>query len=510
MDKINSVDELNTLISGFNFVIPYISGKPYFPVFDNSTITSYPHLNIDVPVEIPDDSAAGSSSSALTSTFSKRMLRNYSNSYNNPINIEYDLYASGINKLNIEFSEIDSNNYFYYEIGDYKSNIIPINNRIYTITYDFKTPIKLYVSNGFNYKDSTIKPSELSKTITLINGETYYLNNGMLYNESKAIVGPFNNLYGNEALTDDGKIYNITTKQEYDGYIDYNILDIAVPLYETLYNGNDIKTYYNYSTVNGVEKQFQLFVKNGVLNSINKSLNNKKDMYIIDYYNNKEIQIILKDDGKLYSIKENINYPVDIINNKIVELYTNINSSDNIAILKYETGAIYAFDYRTGKMIFNNISKEYISFMDYVKEKISSSSKYNVIENISNYNKYTEIELLKNKIAKVSIEKANDKIYSTNEAAKTKDNYITVYNDVTQNYDVYKISTILNDSMELESETNKIYSNYELVKFYKTLGKNKIRNSLSGIVIFSISIIAILISLILLIKHRRITKGDAI
>ena len=506
--QINSVNDLTSIIQSRPFIIPYKDGNYYFPVFNRSD-----HLQISEEdyVPIPYDAGTGTRTNVSMLAFSsRRMLRNYSNAYNNAIDIEYDVYTSGVNKVNIEFSDIDPSIYFYYSIGDYVSNAIPIDNRVYTITYDFKAPIELYVTNGFNYKNSTIKATELAKTVSIINGETYYLNSGMLYSETKAIVGQFNNLYGTETLTSDGKIYSIVNNQEYDANIDYNVLESAISLYETVYKENTIKTYYNFSTVNGVVKEFQLFVKNGNLNFINGSLDNKKDMYIIDYYNNNEIQIILKNDGKLYSVKHNINYPDDIVNNQINELYTNINSSDNIVTLKYENGAVYTFDYRTGKLIFTNVSNEYSSFLDYVKDKVGASSKYNVIENISGYDKYSEIELLKNKFADVSIEEANDKIYSTNNSLNTNENYITAYNEVTQNYDVYKVSSILNNSVELESETNKLYSNYELVKFYKTLGQSKNKNSLSGITIFAISIISVLVSLILLVRHRKNKKGGAI
>lgn len=501
--QINSKRQLEeSIVRNSSFTFPQTQGK-YFPIFENN----YPRIETKELEPLPFDMDVNQESQSIMMFSSMRMLRNYSNAYNNQIDIDYNIYTSGVNSINIEFSNTDSNSYFYYEIGDYKSNYIPINNRTYTITYDFKNSINIYVSNGFNYKNSKIEPKELVKTVSYINGKTYYLQNKILYGETKTITGEFVNLYKNEALTSDGKIYNVITKKERNSNIDYNILDITIPLYETIYKDNFIKTYYNYSTVNGVEKNLQLFVKNGNLNSISNSLDNKKDMYIIDYYNNNEIQIILNNDGKLYSIKHNINYPSDIENSEISELYSDIYSKDNITILKYESGAIYTFNYRTGKLLFTNVSNEYSSFLDYVKDKVGNSNKNSTIENIKGHDKYSEIETLKNKIADVSLEEANDKIYSTNNALNNSDNYITVYNDLTQSYDVYKISSILNNSIEIESETDKMYNNYELVKFYKTMGKIKTKESLSGIIIFAISIISIFVALVLLVRHRKLKKG---
>lgn len=507
--QINSVSEMKDVISDSLFEYTKNSeGYSYFPILPYNGI-SYMYINEEDRVLVPYDSDTKKELPLMMSTFKR--LRNYSNSYNNSIDIEYNVYTSDVDKINIEFDKIDSNMFFYYEVGDYKSEYVPINNRTYTLTYDFKKSIKLYISNGYNFKEVILNPNDLVKTLDIINGKTYYIIDNLLYSEDKLIVGSFANLYNNKALTLDGKIYDIIEKKEYNSNIDYKILDKPIPIYEAVYKENNIKTYYNYSTVNNVIKDFQLFIKNGNFNSISTSLNNKKDMYIIDYYNNNEIQVVLKEDGKLYSIKNNIKYPSDIINKDIVELYSNISSNDGIAVLKYENGAIYTFNYRTGELLFTNISNEDYTFLDYVKKKISVSSQNNQIENISNFEKYNEIELLKSKIIDISLEDAENKIYNNdNSISVNNDNYITVYNDMTQNYDLYKVSSLLNNDIEVDSETEKLYKNYELVHFYKTLGNNKKKISVSGIILFAISIFSVLVALILLIRNKMNKRGSVL
>ena len=497
---INSINDLYPFIGVYKF-IDLNDEKNYFPVFNENNNSNYPVVNAKDYVLIPYNSTTDIYQNALATSYSSRMLRNYSRISSNPVNLDFDVYASDVNKLNIEFSDVDSDTYFYYKIGDYISSYIPVEKRTYTLTYDFSNPIKIYLTNGFNSKEKTIDSKELVRTIGIINDKTYYINGTSLYSEDKVITGKFKNLYGSDVLTSDGKIYNILNKQETSANINYNILEESKPLYEFTYNGSNIKTYYNYSLVNDVVKELQLFVKNSNLSSINSSLSNKKNMYILDFYNDNEIQIILKDNGKLYSLKNNINYPKNIVNEHIIELYTNINSSDNIAIIKYDNGKVYTFNYRTGELLFDNTSKEKISFMDYIKNKIGNSNS-NSIENISGENKYKEIELLKNKIIDISVDEAKDKIYNTNNSTNTDDNYVSVYNEIAQNYELYKVSNLLDESSELKTETNKIYQNYELVHFYKTLGEGKKKNSVSGIVMFSVSIILIIISLVLLIKHK--------
>ncbi len=499
--QISSLVELQTLIPATT-VFNYEDDK-HFPIFDSG----YP--SVKNKVQLPGTGAENISLS-MSLLSSSKMLRNYANSYNNKLTMDYDIYASGVNTVNIEFDSIDTNIYFYYEIGDYKSNYIPVELRTYTITYDFKNPIKFYLTNGYNYKESTVKPSELAKTISIIDNETYYIQGKVLYSSAKAINGSFVNLYGNEVLTVDGKIYNLSNGNESDSNITYNILENSKPLYEFEYNGNKIDTYYNYSLANGIVKEMQLFLKNGKLSSISPSLENKKDMYIVDYYNSNEIQIVLKEDGKLYSLKNNIKYPEDIINNEIVELYTNIKSSSNNVVLKYTNGAVYSFDYRTGAILFTNVSNKYSSFLEFAKDKIGDSSKNNIIENISEQEKYKEMDILKGKITEISLEQAKDKLYGSNNATGKEEQYISVYNELTKNYDLYKVSSLLDNSSEVQSETEKLYQNYELVKFYTNFGNGKKQLSLSGILLFAISIVSVLVALCLLIKHKLVKKSGAV
>lgn len=497
--EINNVNQINTLeqlkqIVPESTVYNYMS-ENHFPIFDNN----YPEVDVADRVELPNTNNVRAPLMMMRAFSRTRML---ANSYNNTLDIDYDVYTSGVNIVNFEFSSTDPNTYFYYEIGDYTSNYISLNDRTYTITYDFKNPIKLYLSNGYNYKESVYMPSDLVKTISVVNGKTYYIQDGILYGDSKSVTGKFLNLFDDEVLTESGKIYNIKNKKESDSYITYNALEKSKPLYEFIYNGNNINTYYNYSIVNNTIKEMQLFVKNGNLNSISSTVENKKNMYIIDYYNNNEIQIILKNDGKLYSLKHNIKYPNDIVNEQIAELYTDIKSNNSIVVLKYTNGAVYSFDYISGDVLFTNVSQEYSSFWDYAKSKLNNSNKNNVISNVLDSEKHEEFEKIKTKLIDIPLDEAKDKIYNSNNFTGTKDKYIGVYNELTKNYDVYKISTLMNDSLEIESETQKIYKDYQLNKFYKNLAKGNTKNSVSGIILFVISIISVFITLGLLIKHK--------
>ena len=88
--------------------------SPWSSIFSNS---NYPTIDEEDYVEIPYDSGTGYKSSlSMFSIKNSRSFSNYASSYGNKIEIDYDVYASDVDKINIEFSDIDSNIYFYYEI----------------------------------------------------------------------------------------------------------------------------------------------------------------------------------------------------------------------------------------------------------------------------------------------------------------------------------------------------------------------------------------------------------
>ena len=493
--QVNNEDELISLISS-----SYEYDIGYFPILKNYKYDGT-QGNEDDRVEIPNDSIS------MENSYGVRLFsRNYSLANNNKITTTYDLYASDVNKLNIEFSDINESVYFYYEIGNYKSDVIPVNKRLYTITYDFKSPIKIYLSNGINTSNKTYKSSDLSKQISIVNGITYYINNNLLNSETSVINGNFVNLYGNQALSSDGTIYNIIDKTKTNSLIDYKILDEEVFLYKFNYNGQDIKTYYNYSTIDGVIKDYQIFEKQNNLSIINSNLENKKDSYIIDFYNNKEIQLVLNKNGKLYNLKDEIMYPIDMVNDNIKDLYYNINSNNSLVVLLYETGEIYTFDYKTGTKIFSNRYNVDMSILDYIKQKINTNSSSKTISNISTLNEYEEIKKMEEKLKLTSVEDATNQLSQNNSTINKNTKYITMYNSKTQNYDIYNVETILSLDNDVESENNKIYKDYELVQFYKNYNKEKNNKSLNGLLIFTLTVMSILATLYLLIRHKRIRR----
>ena len=125
------------------------------------------------------------------------------------------------------------------------------------------------------------------------------------------------------------------------------------------------------------------------------------------------------------------------------------------------------------------------------------------VKGLSRMKKRCVINLLKGKLSEISITDANNKLNNNNSSVpEDKSDYISVYNAITGKYDIYKTENILN-SVELDPETEKLNRDYELIQFYETLNVKEKHKSLSGIIIFTLSIAAILLTLYKLMKRRK-------
>ena len=219
------------------------------------------------------------------------------------------------------------------------------------------------------------------------------------------------------------------------------------------YENKTIKTYSTYSVIEAEDGSsvrrdgIKLYVKNGklyavpaILNStanyqkLSKEEQNGSDYskevvrpvannLILDNYNGKEYETVLGSDGKIYDLKEPLNYPENFVNKDIKSIGNNLNDnldkdSENIDNEKtlheheievvYQNGDKLRFNYQTGELI-NSLKAgdvEKIGLFEYLKEKTSEigNSNSGVSQKITN--KYEESIKLQNKLEETPIEEA--------------------------------------------------------------------------------------------------------
>lgn len=469
-----------------------------------------------VEIDIPEDPVINTQSRMLM------LSRSIQNATNEELP-NMKIYTVSVNEINIEFDKINTGAYFVCKIGDEVLNL-NIDKNIYTFEYDFRTPIEITISNIIKTKEENINPEDISKKLSIVDNEYFYISGGKLYSNNRSIDGNFANLYKEQVLSEDGYIYNLKTleKESTNKTKCLELNESSKPLVIYDYENSIIKTYGGFSTITTGDKTTQrdqrIFIKNGKMSILDGNLQMVEDSVIIDNYGGKEYQTILGTDGIIYDLKESIKYPNDFINKKIKEITNNIDSENKIISVLYEDGKVYVFNYITGEKIYDNEVKADTSLIDYIKEQINVKEK--LVENIED--SYKESKKLEEKLQETPIVKAIDIINSsttdnntvnniqniTNTSTATNANsykYTTVYDTSAKKFVVYNEEEILDvEKEEVTSETFKIESQIQLSTYYYSGANIHKTKESNGIVWIVLVIVATIISLGILYKRKNL------
>jgi len=400
---------------------------------------------------------------------------------NNKLNTNmYEIYPTGINKINIEFNKINNLTYFRYETNNVISNNIPIEKRVYSFEYNFNTPIKIIVGNEKGEEEFVYTPRDISKKITLLDGKYYYLEDTTLKENLDIIDGKYVNLYKDKALGEDGYIYDLQTKAKGSEKVeDIKILEESIPIAEYTYLGNIIETYYNMckiiSEAEEVITEYQTYIKDGKIFVLDGGLNIYGDSVIIDAYNNKEYQTALGKDGKIYDFKEKIKYPEEFKNENITQMSNNINNDRHEILIMYEDGRVYAFNYITGNVLFDTNAET--EKEDTVLDKIVSSVKTMLRKSKPvlyepEAEEYEEAKELKGKLEDTPLEEAEKKLEEKEARKNTLGNTIT-----TQNASESTVNNTIKESQNSVLNTNVDSNENENTKPSNTNNTNTLANN---------------------------------
>ena len=302
------------------------------------------------------------------------------------------------------------------------------------------------------------------------------------------------------------------------------------------YSDKTIETYSKYSVITSSDgtqatRNAKLYVKDNTLYAIPSVVSANEEYEIIpvannlivDSYNGKEYETVLGSDGKLYDLKEPIEYPENFVNSDIESIGNNLNNDLHEVEVIYKNGDKIKFNYQTGEVISSSEAEdtEKTGLFDYLKEKISEigNSNSGVPQEITN--KYEESKELQTKLEETSVEEAIEKQNIANSEQGTegvtatennvtnnslKENkYISMFNEETGQYEIYNEEELLDTSKEeVVSENEKIEAN-KLSEYYASEGETK--NTKMGIVWIVISIIGV--GIILFVLRKNLKKKNA-
>lgn len=370
-------------------------------------------------------------------------------------------YSLSANKLNVDLSKVTKGTKLRITAQNQEETVV-VDQRTYTFEYDYKTPVTITVENSQNENSIEIKPEEVKQESSLTSQTIAYLEGESLIVNGAKIEGEFVNLSNGRALSKTSEIYNIEeekweeSKTEGINIVQTEAMEIGV------YNNNQIETYATYSKVNGKELEINLKVNNQELTATDGGIEKLGQDKIVDNYNGKQYETILGKDGKLYDLKEAINYPKEFRNEGIKELVVNSNEENKTALVYYENGDVEVFNYVTGAKVYEKKQKRDISLGEYIKEKLNRSTKQE--KNVQkSYEKSKNIE---NKLAENPI----------TEGIEKNAKYITMYNSKTGEHEIFTENTLLAlNGEETKSETEKISEQPKEIQEFYTKEKNKIK-----------------------------------
>ena len=302
------------------------------------------------------------------------------------------------------------------------------------------------------------------------------------------------------------------------------------------YNNKTIQTYSTYSVITSSDgtqatRNAKLYSKNNTLYAIPTvlSITDEGEItpvannLIVDSYNGKEYETVLGSDGKIYDLKEPIEYPENFVNSDIESIGNNLNSDIKEIEVTYKNGDKIKFNYQTGEIISSSeANSEKTGLFAYLKEKIAEigeTSANGVSQEITT--KYEESKELQTKLEETSVEEAIEKQNIANSEQETEgvtttennvtnnslteNKYISMYNEETGQYEIYNEEELLDTTKEeVVSENEKIEAN-NLSKYYASEGETK--NTKMGIVWIVISIIGV--GIILFVLRKNLKKKNA-
>lgn len=424
---------------------------------------------------------------------------------------EVEVYSSGVNTLNIEFSDVDD--YTYFEVYEDNKKIFDqdLVKKTYSISYNYKSDLKIVVMDGVNTRNYTFKAEDLvNKVTTFDNNYAYIYDDGELIGNVDVTDNKFIHLYNNRALTADLKVYDLAKETiiSSNNTFGVSLLTDAIALYTFEYDGILIDTYATYSVIHkeagDVIFESQIFVKDGVLEIVDGELDNVKNSIIVDEYAKDNYVTILGTDGIIYNLKEAIKTPSNFTNKNIKYMSNNINSKSSIVVVMYDTGKVVVFDYRTGKKVEEKKATEDISVVDYFKESFSTvNSILDSSELLDSYDEALEVKknLEKNPILTTmtgeyiteSTNKENSDKGNNVAVQEFDKNYVTYYNATKGSYDVINVEEVIkSNNSNVVSENDKIYTSNDFVDLYMQKSVlEKIFGNVNAVIIFVIILVGI-------------------
>lgn len=265
--------------------------------------------------------------------------------------VEY--YAVDADKLNIEFSAVNPDTSFKVLASGEVVAEGKVENRTFTLDYDFRTELEIIVDNGSSQEHYNVYPEDIRRDIMTWKSDYYYISATGLKGNRPTLNGYFVNLYAGHILNANGTVLDAETGRFVRSVEKIALSKTTIPLNNFDYENCKIETYKNYTLVDATNREnLRLYVKGGELSAISSNLPATLDSIILDSYNGRSYCSVLGNDGIIVNMTDTVlNIPEGLDNTNIQYMTNNLNSSGHIVLIRYNDGAVAGFNYITGEKL---------------------------------------------------------------------------------------------------------------------------------------------------------------
>ena len=267
---------------------------------------------------------------------------------------EVTAYAVDVDKLNIEFSAVDTTATCTVKANGAVLAEGAIDCRAITLQYDFKTTLTVTVTDGTDTLEYEIAPVDVSRNVLVYENDYYYITGTGIEGSRATVYGNFVHLYKGKALAADGRIYDLKQGVSTGNFGGLGLMDTVTPLATFVQNGSRIALYQRYSVVNGeVRDGMRLYVEEGTLFAVDGGLTDTADSVLLRVSSTgDELTAVLGNNRKLVDLTgDTVVFPKDFDNKNISQMTNNYQSASTVVLVRYTDGGVVGFDYRTGDVL---------------------------------------------------------------------------------------------------------------------------------------------------------------
>ena len=345
-----------------------------YPVAYTGDLYSTTDLNYEGGVQIPNDGSL---------FHMGMMMMGFFDLDGEPSSLVPEFYASGIDTVNIEFGdalpfdELTGDPLAQMTLSMNGQDLMtePITQRVYTLRYDYRSPLTVTIRIGESVQAFVAQPFELARTVLTWGSDYFYLNNLGVGSTKGQLIGSFIHLFEDMALTADGKVIALADGRMIREKGEPGLID-PQSLYRFAYDGCTLETYRNFTriTENGssVLREMPLVVKNGRLYSLTAEQPFVYDGVLLDHYLDQEFFALLGEDGKIGVLSGEIRHPSEFKNANILHMSNTLSSDKPYVLVRYKNGTAYGFNYLTGEKLPLTDVQGDMSLLQYVGDFFSS------------------------------------------------------------------------------------------------------------------------------------------